>query len=282
MKEALNWANVRLASAKIEDSRLDAEVLLAHVMSTTRAWLAAHPESMLSVSQRQHFIDLVLRRTCHEPVAYLIGSRPFYGLDFYVDQRVFIPRPETELLVEVAIAEGKKRLQNGRSLVAADIGTGCGAIAIAFAQYVPGAVVYATDISTDALEVAMINATRLGAEGIHFLEGDLLTPLPELIDLLLANLPYIATDEFPSLPSDVLDYEPRLALDGGADGLNLIHRLLAQFPGHIRSGATALLEIGAGQGPTIVALANEYLPGATVMLMKDYANLDRLVRIDLP
>lgn len=281
MKAALDWASARLASAKIEDGRFDAEVLLAHVMGTTRAWLLAHPENMLGVSQRQHFIDLVSRRACYEPVAYLIGSRSFYGLDFCVDRRVFIPRPETELLVEMAVEEAKKRLQTGQSLVVADIGTGCGAIAIAFARHVRGAVVYATDISTDAINVAMLNAARLGAERVCFLKGDLLIPVPEPVDLLLANLPYVAINEFPSLPADVRDYEPRLALDGGADGLDVVRRLLVQLPGHTRDGAIALLEVGARHGLVVKALVNEHLPGATAVVMKDYANLDRFVRIDL-
>jgi release factor glutamine methyltransferase len=221
-----------------------------------------------------------------EPVAYLIGQKAFYGLEFTVDQRVLIPRPETELLVERALTLLGQRLSNGEMPLVADIGTGSGIIPISLAVHEPRLpIIYAVDVSADALAVARINCQRHGvSERIRLLQGDLLSPLPEPVDLLLANLPYVGTAEQPEMQPDVLNYEPHLALFSGPEGLDLLSRLLEQASQQtrLRPGATCLLEIGYRQAAPLTALASTLWPEATVTCLQDYAGWDRLLQLELP
>jgi release factor glutamine methyltransferase len=215
-------------------------------------------------------------------VAYLTGHREFMGLDLLTDARALIPRPETELLVEAALAGLRARLDRQERPTVVDVGTGSGAIAVALAAHelrLP--TLYATDISTDALALAVANARRLGvAERVVFLQGDLLDPLPPLsIDLLVANLPYIDPAEAANLPLDVRDYEPAQALYGGGDGLGHIARLLTAAAPRLALGAEAWLEIGYDQGERAAALARTRFPGAAVAVRQDYARLDRLLHV---
>jgi len=224
-------------------------------------------------------------------VAYITGHKEFYGLDFYVDRRVLVPRPETELLVE-------KGLEIGRAisnpLTIADVGTGCGAIAISLAVHLPRAIIYALDASSEALEVTALNRCRHSVErNVHLLQGDLLSPLPEPVDLIVANLPYVSRAEWEQLPRTIATYEPRSALDGGPDGLDAIRRLLAQARSHLKPQATILLEIGATQGAAATDLARRsfdnpptllrtpHFSRATVEVVQDYAGLDRMVVIEV-
>jgi release factor glutamine methyltransferase len=271
--------------------RLDAEVLLGHVLGLTRAQIHAHPDQQLDAAGLDSYYELIERRRQHEPVAYILGYKEFYGLDFYVERRVLIPRPETELLVE-------KGLEIGRAapypLTIADVGTGSGAIAISLAVHLPQATIYALDASPKALEVAAINCCRHNVERrVHLLQGDLLSPLPETVDLIVANLPYVSRAEWEQLPRAIVAYEPRSALDGGPDGLEAIRRLLAQARSHLKLQATILLEIGATQGAAVTDLARHsfdnpltglrtsHFSTATVEVVQDYAGLDRMVVIEI-
>jgi release factor glutamine methyltransferase len=254
---------------------LDAEVLLSSVTGLDRAGLYRDWEKSLPKEMETHFFELVGRRRLGEPVAYLTGHREFMGLDFAVSPAVLIPRPETELLVETAL----KRLPPSATVI--DVGTGSGAIAVSLAFFRTDAVVYATDCSPEALSVARLNAARLGVgERCFFYQGDLLEPLSaggaaDRVDLIAANLPYIARDEYPALPAGVRIFEPALALDGGDDGLACYRRLIPAAPPFLKKGGLLLLEIGCRQGQASLALFN---PQAwEVAVLKDLAGLDRLV-----
>jgi release factor glutamine methyltransferase len=223
VRDALAWATSILTAAGVPSPRLDAEVLLAHVLGATRAHLYAAPEQKLLPAQREAYAAVVVRRREREPVPYITGRREFYALDFAVDRRVLIPRPETELLVERAL----ESVAHDAPLRLADIGTGSGIVAISLAVHLPQVRVYATDASADALQVATANAARHGvADRVHLLRGELLDPLPVPVHLIVANLPYVPSDVLPTLDRDVVDYEPLAALDGGPDGLTHIRRLL--------------------------------------------------------
>lgn len=265
-----------LRDAGIKEFRLDAEVLLAYVLGMTRAQLHVHPQGQLSSTELASYRQLIERRARREPVAYIVGHKEFYGLDFFVDNRVLIPRPETELLVERAV-----EMARARSLrLIADVGTGSGAIAVSLAVHLPQVLVYATDASSGALEVAACNSRRHGVEArVHLLQGHLLEPLPEPVDLIAANLPYVSEAELAQLPPEISHYEPREALNGGPDGLDHIRRLLAEAGGYLKPGGVVLLEIGATQGATVVALAERHFPAARVEIVRDYAGLDRVVMV---
>lgn len=281
--QALQLATATLREAGIETPRLDAEVLLAHVLGVDRTRLLARLHERLSEEAQQRFVQLVDRRLQHEPIAYLTGHKEFYGLDFVVDRRVLIPRPETEHLVERAIALGTERLTHQPHLTLADVGTGSGCIAVALAVHLPQADLYATDVSAAALEVARGNVRRHGVEKrVHLLRGDLLTPIPPEVhlDLIVANLPYVAKAELGTLPTSVRDYEPlTTALNGGPDGLSLIRRLLTQTVQRLRPGSVLLLEIGAAQGAAIAELAHCTFSEAEIHILPDLAGRDRVVEI---
>jgi release factor glutamine methyltransferase len=287
---ALGWATDRLRAAS-DTARLDAELLLAHVLGWGRARVLAEGRVRLSEAQQAAFRDLIARRLELEPVAYLTGHKEFYGLDLLIDRSVLIPRPETELLVELAIAWARRKTNNeGRiadtplssilgppSLIVADIGAGSGGIAIAVAAHVPQALVYAVDIAPDALRVAGQNIARHGlAERVRLIQGDLLDALPTPADLLLSNPPYTVLS---AIDEGVRRHEPHLALDGGPDGLAIYRRLLAAAPSKLRPGGMILLEIGATQAAAVIELARSYVPAARVELHRDLAGLDRVVVI---
>jgi release factor glutamine methyltransferase len=275
IREALIQAVQTLGNQGVESPRLDAELLLAHVLRVNRASVLTWPERRLTPKQLTAFRDLVERRAAREPLAYIIGRREFFGLDFAVDPRVLIPRPETELLVERAL-EIARGVQPRPKI--ADVGAGSGAIAVTLAVHLPSAVVYALDTSAGALAVVAENAQHHGvADRVCCLKGDLLKPLPEVVDVLVANLPYVTTAEWEALPPEIRAYEPRPALDGGSDGLTFIRRLFADACHYVRPGGAILVEIGAGQGKAVADLARGTCPEAHVDLWKDYAGLDRLV-----
>ncbi|MBF6591277.1 MAG: peptide chain release factor N(5)-glutamine methyltransferase [Ktedonobacterales bacterium] len=258
---------------------LDAQVLLAHVTAMPRARVLAYPEWRLAPARAHAYAMLLARRVAGEPVAYLIGHREFMGLDLLTDHRALIPRPETELLVEAALADLRERLarDTGRPPLVADIGTGTGAIAIAIAALEPRLPrLYAVDLSADALALAARNARHVGvADRVALLLGDLLEPLPERVDMLLANLPYVAPADARALPLDVRQYEPALALYGADDGLGHLRRFFASAPGYTRPDASILVEFGAGQAADTVALARAAFPGAQVRIGTDYAGWER-------
>ncbi|HLZ21571.1 MAG TPA: peptide chain release factor N(5)-glutamine methyltransferase [Ktedonobacterales bacterium] len=262
---------------------LDAQVLLTHVTGATRAVLLAFPERPLTHEQASAYAALVRRRADREPVAYLTGHREFMGLDFLTDARVLIPRPETEHLVEAALAEIRARLDHEETPVIADIGTGSGAIALSLVALEPRlSRVYATDVSSAALALAAENASHLGvASRVTFLQGDLLDPLTEPLDVLLANLPYVAPRDASILAPDVSRFEPSLALYGAEDGLGHLRRLFAQAADHLRPSATLLLEFGYDQRTAVEALVRATFPRSTIHIGADYAGWDRYAVIHL-
>jgi release factor glutamine methyltransferase len=265
--------------------RLDAQVLLRHVLDVERTTLYTYPERLLTAQQEQQFSELIERRKLGEPIAYLTGHKEFFGLDFLVDRRVLIPRPETELLVEAALSIIREQLAGARVPVVADIGTGSGIIPVTLAVQEPRLpYLYASDISSDALAVARLNCQRHAVEErVRLLQGDLLAPLPEPIDLLTANLPYVGTDEMEVLTPEVHAYEPHLALFSGNQGLDTMRRFFAeaQQPGKLKPDAVMLLEIGYQQRELLRDLLSELWPHATVTFTKDYAGWDRLLQVSL-
>jgi release factor glutamine methyltransferase len=277
---ALVSAAQRLTGAGCENPRLDAQLLLAHVLGADRTWLFAHHDHPLTVDQAEAFTDLVARRIQREPVAYLIGRKEFYGLDFAVDERVLIPRPETEMLVDFLLAH--VQADPKRTFVIADVGTGSGAIAVTTAAHAPNTRIYALDISPDALAVAQENGRRLAPKArLAFLHSDLLTALPEPADVIVANLPYVTDQGYAHLAPEIREYEPQLALTAGEKGLDVIKRLLGQVRNHLNPNGTVLLEIGHEQGPAVKALAEAMRPQPHfVGLRQDYSGHMRMVTIE--
>ena len=275
VREALDWAGARLADTS--EAPLAAKMLLAHVLGCSTTDLFVHPERTLTTDEEQAYRQIVDRRAQHEPVAYLVGQRAFFGLDLGSDRRALIPRSETELLVEQALHVARQwpcpRI--------VDVGSGSGAIAISLAKHLSQAQVFATDRSRDALQLAQENARRCGlGNRITFFHGDLLEPLPAAVHLVVANLPYVSETEFAALPPDIRLYEPREALIAGADGLDAIRALLNTARPHITANGALLLEIGATQGQAVAALSRQAFPAAQVTVLPDYAGHDRIVRVE--
>jgi release factor glutamine methyltransferase len=262
---------------------LDASVLLAHILNQPRTWVVAHAELRLTPEQQKLLDDSLMRLEGGEPFPYVLGEWEFFGLKFDVTPNVLIPRPETELLVERAIAWlGESPVRR----TIADVGTGSGVIAVSIAMHVPDAKIMATDISVDALHLAKKNARKFDVEHhIEFIHCDLLPPKPDLftteqhLDLICANLPYIPTETLRGLP--VYGREPSLALDGGADGLQLIRRLLQIGPEWLAPNGMMLLEIESTRGIQALDLACDLFSQATIHLHQDLAGQDRLLEIRL-
>lgn len=276
VRELLNWATTVLREEGIESPELDAEILLAHSLKTSRSDLYLQLDEKADSVAEERYRSLVTRRLQREPVAYIIGHKEFYGLDLYVDQRVLIPRPETETLVEVALTIAR---QSGVSPIA-EVGVGSGAVAIALAVNLPGAEIHAIEASIEALAVAEANCQRHGVlDRVHLLAGDLLDPLPEPVGVIVANLPYVSEEDLQSLPPDITQYEPLSAIDGGPDGLQHIKRLLQQAESRLKPPGIICLEIGATQASAVNELCRTQFPGATVGLVKDLAGLDRVAVI---
>lgn len=242
-------AGARTLAGPAASARLDAELLLAHVLATPRARLKSHPEAVVEPPAAASFLALVGRRAAGEPLAYLTGRREFWSLELAVTPAVLIPRPETELLVERALILGPAGAAR-----AADLGTGCGAIALALARERPGWRIVATDVSAAALAVARANAAALGATGIEFLAGSWFEPLAAArFDLLVSNPPYVAADD-PALEAPALAFEPPVALTPpGGDALAALRILARGAAAHLEPGGWLLLEHGAGQGAQVRA-----------------------------
>lgn len=276
IKQALFRAKMLLAGNNIEDASIESEVLLGYLLGIDRTRLLASLDADISPEQRQNFMKLVARRSKGEPTAYITGHREFYGLDFNVNPQVLIPRPETELLVDRAISLCREYKYNK----IADIGTGCGAIAVSLAVTMPGIHIYATDISDGVLRVAGQNAAKHGAEDrIKFLKGELLEPLPEPVDLIIANLPYVRQREIPA--KGPLSYEPASALNGGEEGLDKIGGLCRGAGSKLNSNGSLLLEIGQGQGEAVKVILHKYFPLADIEIEKDLAGIERMVVLRL-
>jgi release factor glutamine methyltransferase len=277
--EALHAAQRSLAEAGIEEADLEAEVLLRNVLHQQRHELYARLQEEISPAQHGEFQILIERRQAHEPTAYIVGHKEFYGLELETTPAALIPRPETELLVDEALRVARS-ISTQRPIIA-DVGCGCGAIAVALAHHLPDAVIYALDISGEALALAARNAARLGlSERIRFLQGDLLDPLPEPADIIVANLPYVKSDEWETLPPEIREHEPPAALVAGPTGTEVIERLLRQAPRYLRHRGVLLLEIGWDEGESVQETARECFPEARVTVKKDLAELDRLLVVE--
>ena len=283
LASAIQTLSTKSSGERTYSARLDAQVLLCHVLGIDRAALYAHPEWTLTAEQQQRYFALIERRARGEPVAYLTGHKAFFGLDLFVDPRVLIPRPETELLVDAALRACRQKLDSGHAPAVADIGTGSGAIPMALAvseARLPR--LYATDISPGALEVAALNCRNYGVvERIQLLLGDLTDPLPEPVEVLTANLPYIGANEMEVLEDDVRAYEPHLALFSGTDGLDHIERLFTKLEASstLLPGAVMLLEIGYTQREALTHLLARLWPRADLIFLRDYAGWDRVARV---
>lgn len=259
-----------------DTSGLDAQVLLARVLDRPRSWVMAHPEASLDCEHVAALKDLVIRLQSGNPLPYVLGRWEFFGLEFEVTPEVLIPRPETELLVERAIAWLQAHPDRRH---AADIGTGSGCIGIALAANILDLQVMASDISPDAVKMARNNALKHGVDPrMEFLCCDLFPPEAEF-DLIVANLPYIPTKTLRKLP--IYGREPTLALDGGTDGLDLIRRFLTAAPDRLVPGGLLLMEIEASEGPLAVSLACDTFAEAEIHLHKDLAGRDRILEVQV-
>ncbi len=264
VRDALDSALVALTAAGCDTPRLDAEVLLADVLGIDRTALFLDPERGLTSDEARRFRDHAMRRRGREPVAYITGRQEFRWLDLHVDRRVLVPRPETEHLVEAALA-----LPAGARVV--DVGTGSGAVALALKSERPDLHLVATDVSADALDVARANAQRLGLD-VEFRHGDLLAGAAGPVDAVVSNPPYVREGE--RLPPDVAAHEPHLALFAPGDGLEVVRRLV---PGAAEAGAGFLaIEVGEGQA-TVAAELLRSGGFAAVEVVADYAGIDRVV-----
>lgn len=283
-KEALTRARQILVHYNIEDAPLESEVLLRYALNITRVQLYQDIRQELTPEQEKAFWHLIERRCNHEPTAYITGHCEFYGIDFFVDPNVLIPRPGSELLVEEALAiAGKHSAQKKRPYLIAEAGTGSGAISIALARHLPQAKIYTVDISAPAIGVAVKNCRQNGVEGqIILLQGDMLAPVPEPVDLIVANLPYITDKDMAELSPEIRLFEPKLALAGGEDGLDKIRQLCRQVRNKLNPGGSLLLEIGLGQASNLTNFLQAMYPSARIKVAPDYAGIDRVVGLTFP
>lgn len=269
----LQWSEGFFREKGIETPRLDAEVLLAHVLEKPRIYLYVHYDQPLDPRELAAYRGFVRRRAVREPVAYLLGERAFMGLTFVVSPAVLVPQPDTETLV----SEAEKRLRGKSGARIADVGTGSGAIALSLLHALPDLIAAAVDVSLAALKVARENAARLALmDRVAFYEGDLLAPLlGQTFDAILSNPPYIPRNDIAALPPEV-QAEPHLALDGGADGLDFYRRLTREAAAFLRPGGFLAVEAGQGEAAAILdmARANGW---AEVEIAQDLAGIDRVV-----
>ena len=276
-RQVLERARQTLTRHKIEDAALEAEVLLAHALKITRTQLLTEPDVELKKRQEDTFKTFIKRRVKGEPNAYITGRREFYGLDFLVDNRVLIPRPETEILVEQAILQAK----NYANPVIVDVGTGSGAIAVCLAKNIPAAEIYAVDISRAALKTAARNCEKHEVTDIvKLLQGDLLEPAPAAVDIIVANLPYVITDEVSKVTT--AGFEPAGALDGGPDGTDVIKRLCVQANEKLSAKGRLLLEVGIGQSQKVSEIIRDKRSGVKIEIVTDLRGIERVVCATLP
>ncbi len=278
--KVLRWSCSYLEARGVSEPRPSAEVLLAHCLGGSRLDLYLHYDQPLGENELSCYKKLLKRRLAHEPTQYITGRQEFWSLDFLVTPAVLIPRPETELLVEVAAAylQGQRAEETSVRLI--DVGTGSGVLAVVLAKEHPQAQVTALDQSWEALCLARQNARRHGVEErIRFIMGDLLAALrPEAqFDLIVSNAPYVPTAEWLCLPSDIKDYEPRLALDGGVDGLDVIRRLVQAAPGYLKAGGLLALEVGQGQSAAVEQLLAHGGAFTPAEIRRDFQYIPRVV-----
>lgn len=280
VREAIRTGTEYLRKAGIDGARLDAEVLLRHVLEVGKAEFYLGFDVGLDETAERVFHKLLSRRAGREPVAYITGHKEFWSLDFVVTPAVLIPRPETELLVELALKLSMPIAATSRRKIL-DLGTGSGAIAVSLAKELPHARVCAVDISAGAIEVARLNARRHGVEErMEFFCGDLFEPVAEEregFDLIVANPPYIRSGDLPSLAPEIREWEPARALDGGADGLLYYHRIVAAARDYLKSSGSILLEMGDGMGEAVARLFADAGGFEPALIYRDYAGKERVI-----
>ncbi len=272
IRRVLKWTTGFFERKGIDSARLDAELLIGQCLDMARIMLYADIDKPLKAEELESIRALVKRRAAFEPTAYILGRKGFWKQDLEVDARVLVPRPETERLVELAL----ERLKDRPSPTILDVGTGSGCIALAIAAERPDATVIGIDRSTDALAVARANAKAMAVENVSFQEGDLLDGVELTVDLIVSNPPYIPSHEVDQLMPDVLQYEPRLALDGGDDGLDLIRRLVAQSATRLLDDGVLLMEMAIDQGARIKALLLAQPGFVVAAIHQDYTQRDRI------
>ena len=279
LREAVQQTHRTLEASHIPDARLEAEVMLMNVMRMQRHDLFSQQETEVSPQQEQALAHILERRLQREPLAYILQYKEFYGVNLLVNTDVLIPRPETECMVEHALFMALMGMETPE-LVIADVGTGTGAIAINLAMHLPAARIFAVDCADAVLDVAAYNirAHNVG-DRVTLGKGDLLEPIPEPVDLILANLPYVPSGRIPDLQPEIR-WEPQPALDGGLDGLDLIRRLLQQAPSKLKEHGIVLLELDPEQVPDVEAMAQEIFPEAELSVEKDLAQRDRIFVIN--
>jgi release factor glutamine methyltransferase len=276
---ALREGVQKLERANVPSAPLAAELLLMHALNRDRTFLYAHPEAQIDPAQLEKFDSQIKKRAAGTPTQYLTGHQEFWGMDFEVTPDVLIPRPETEHVIEVALSRiGESRRNN--PLRIADVGTGSGCIAVALAKEFPNAEIFATDISSKALAVAKRNATRHNfANRITFTECNLLEGIPQQpqLNLIVSNPPYVARKDAPSLPTDVREHEPELALFAGEDGMEIYPRLIAQAKTHLAEGGLLVLELGAGLFEPVSDLLEARSSWTRVSATQDLAGIVRVI-----
>ncbi len=277
--EAIHQASRRLHAAGVPAAPFDAELLLRHVLGRDRAWIITHGTDPLDGGHLALFEDAVRRRETREPLQHIIGTQEFRGLDFIVTRYVLIPRPETELVVEAVIDAAKEH----RPQIIVDLCTGSACIAVSIAKTLPEVRIFATDRSEQALAVARRNAQRHDVSGrIRFLEGDLFAPLEELdlrgrVDIITTNPPYVRSGDLPLLQPEVKDYEPEIALVAGAAGTEIAERIIKAAPEYLRTGGSLIMEMGMDQAESIVTMVGRTKAYAQPVLLKDLAEIDRVI-----
>ena len=283
LRDVIQATHRTLESAAIPDARLEAEVMVMDVMRMPRQAIFAEQESQVGPQQEAQLAAIVERRLTREPLAYILNYREFYGVNLLVNPNVLIPRPETETLVEHALFMALMGMES-RELVIADVGTGTGAIAVNLAIHLPAARIYASDAFDPTLDVAAYNVRMHNvADRVTLLKGDLLESLPEPVDVIAANLPYLPTDRIPTLQPEI-QWEPVAALDGGPDGLDHIRRLITQAaePDRLKPHGVILLEMDPEQMDEAQHLASETFPDAEITVEPDLAGRDRVLSVSLP
>ena len=281
IRETIQQTHQTLEAVGLPDARLEAEVMVMTVMRMARQNIFAEQETEVSAQQARDLAEIVEQRLERAPLAYILGYREFYGINVMVTPAVLIPRPETEGIVEHALFMALMGMET-RELVIADVGTGSGAIAVNLAIHLPAARIYAVDISEPALDVAAYNVRTHGvADRVRLGHGDLLEAVPEPVDLIVANLPYIPSARLPELAPEVRN-EPQTALDGGPDGLDLVRRLLAQAPAKLKQPGVILLELDPEQFPAAEEAVRQYLPEAETSAEQDLSRRDRILVVSRP
>lgn len=288
--EAIKRAVEFLGGLGLENPGIDCEIFMRNVLGTDRAKLYAGIERNLSQQELEKYNEFIRRRSRREPLQYILGTQEFWSLDFFVNRNVLIPRPETEVLIEKIIALANDKNKKNEPLKILDIGTGSGNIAVSLAKELRQARIIATDISSDALEVAKSNAERIGVKGrIDFVHGDLFEPFKSKgrfdktknfsFDFIVSNPPYIPSEDIEGLSPEVSVWEPRTGLDGGEDGLNFYRRIIREAFYYLRDDGFILFEIGEKQGEGIKEIAGQYMEYRNIKIYKDYSGKDRVAQI---